>query len=112
MATYFEVMRSALEDFGLGSAGRLFNFLEESLGDASALQHEVEGVVEIGMPQAEVERCLAWIRARAECGRKEARLDAERTARVPPEKRVLAARRAVGMALPMPGPVPQLYVVA
>ena len=105
MSTYFDVMRSALADFGLGSAGRLYNFLEESLEDDAALQHEVEGVVELGMPKTEVGRCLAWLRSRAACGRKEARLDAERTARVPPEKRVLSARRAVGEARPMPGPL-------
>ena len=83
MATYFEVMRSALTDFGLGSAGRLYNFIEEVLEDDVALQHEVEGAVELGLPRTEVGRCLAWLRSRAACARMGARMDAERAARVP-----------------------------
>ena len=105
MSTYCDAMQLSFAEFGLASAGRLFNFFEEVLEDDLALQHEVEGIVELGMPRAEVGRCLAWLRSRAACGRKEARMDAERTARVPPERRVLAARRAIGEARPMPGPL-------
>ena len=59
MTTYFDAMRSALTDFGLASAGRLFNFFEDVLEDDLALQHEVEGIVELGMPASEVGHCLA-----------------------------------------------------
>ena len=105
MASYFATMVAAFEEFGLGPTARLYNLFDEALTDDGALRREVEGAVEVGMPKPEVERCLAWVRARAERGCKAARQDAGRTARTPPEQRTLVARRALETAFTAPGPL-------